>query len=161
MVLLGAILVGCTGSEDTLQRADFVDDPIFLIEIDGLEPEPLLAGPIGSRVTNDRGYRAERIWDGVDGDAFLDLVADLVAADVTFHRAACRDSATTLDGGKTLGSGVFVSVTARHGRTTESASVQVTGLEPDRDGASLLLPPQSVEIDEACDPELLAAAGLI
>lgn len=161
MVLLGAILAGCTGSEDTLQRADFVDDPIFLIEIDGVEPEPLLAGPIGSQVTNDRGYRAERIWGEVDDNSFQDLIADLVEAEVAFHRVACRESATTLDGGKTLGSGVFVSVTARHDRTRQSASVQATGLEPNQEGAPQLLPPQSVEVDEACDPELLAAAGLI
>ncbi len=155
-----ATLVGCTGPERTLTRADFVDDPVFSIEIDGVEPEPILAGPIGGSSTNDRGYQAERIWAAVDDVAYRQLVADLVTADVAFHRATCFESATTVSGTMTLGSGALVGVVARHGLVNGSVSLQVTGLEPNDEGSSTLHPPEFPDIDDACSPELLSAAGL-
>lgn len=160
VVLITTLLAGCTDSEDNLDRADFVNDPIFSIEIDGAESEPILAAPIGSGVTNDRGYRAERFWDGVDDEAYRNLAADLVDADVAFHRIRCRESATNLDGTKALASGLVVSVNARHDHTTNSASIRVTGLDPDQEGVTPLRPPDSVDIDETCDIELRRAAGL-
>ena len=143
-----------------MDRADFVDDPIFSIAIVDAEPEPIIAGPIGASITNDSGYRAERAWTGVEAESFRQLLVDLVDSDVTFHELFCASGRLSFSGSKTLASGLLASVKVRY-LPDDTATLGLTGLEPNEDGANPFRPPSTVEVGGDCDhPELVAAAQL-